>query len=149
MFRLERGDVRHGREDVREVGARALEAVAVVDLALPSFLVAVEQVQVVVKVHVASTQVTAQQSRVRLEDGRDRQRPLAGQHEAHASLPLVKVGNHRGVGVPVDILFACRRWRITRPRHTLPAQRSVPLHSGHRHGATAGTRTSPKNHATR
>jgi hypothetical protein len=42
MLSLEAGDVGHGREHVGQVGTGSFDAVAVVDLALPSFFVDIE-----------------------------------------------------------------------------------------------------------
>lgn len=50
--------------------------------------------QVVIEVHISSTQVSPQQRSVSGEDGCNRQLSVSTQHQAEASQPLVKMGNN-------------------------------------------------------
>ena len=71
MLGLVRSDVRDGGEDVCAVRRGPLNAVSVVDSALAGLVVDVKVLQVVVEVDRARTKVSAEQGRVRREDGRD------------------------------------------------------------------------------
>ena len=65
MLRLVRRDVGHGREDVRTVRGRSLDAVSVVDSAFARFLVNVKVREVVVEVDRSSAEVSTEEGRVR------------------------------------------------------------------------------------
>lgn len=49
--------------------------------------------EVVIEVHISSTQVSSQQRSVSGEDSRDGQLSVSTQHQAEAGQPLVEVGN--------------------------------------------------------
>ena len=66
---LHAGDLRHGGEDVRQVGPCPLDAVPVEDPSLARLLVAVEVLQVVVEVSVAGAEVSSKLGGVGREDG--------------------------------------------------------------------------------
>ena len=69
MGGLHPGDLRHGGEDVRQVGPCSLDAVPVEDPSLARLLVAVEVLQVVVEVSVAGAEVSSKLGGVGREDG--------------------------------------------------------------------------------
>jgi len=51
MFTLIGGYVRNGREDVGTVGGRTFDTISVVDASLSCFVIDIEVLEVVVKVH--------------------------------------------------------------------------------------------------
>ena len=51
-----------GGEDVRQVGAGSLDTISVINPSLPGLSIAVELLQVVVEVHVSSTEMSAEQT---------------------------------------------------------------------------------------
>ena len=68
MSRLHTGDLRHSGEYVRQVRARPLNAISMVDPSLSRFHVTVEILEIVVEVGVAGAEVSAQLGGMRRED---------------------------------------------------------------------------------
>lgn len=91
VLALERGNVGDGREDVTRMSRRALDAVPVVDAALPSFRVNIEPLKVVVEVNRAGAEVSAEQRGMRCEDRRNVDAALLGQWDSDASQPFMEV----------------------------------------------------------
>ena len=98
------GDLGNGGKHVRRGRGRALHAVAMVDLSIAGLFVQIELIQIVVEIDVAGAQVSAQQSGVRREDGRNAQLPHPAQHQTAAGQPFVEMSD--------DIWFGqFRSWR--------------------------------------
>jgi hypothetical protein len=109
VLRLVRSDVRHGREHVRTVCRRALDAVAVVDPTLAGFVVHIEVLEVVVEVDRARAEVPAKECRVGREDGRDIDLAFPAERDGEAGLPLVEVRDDSGLGLACGVLIVFLR----------------------------------------
>lgn len=93
MLTLICGDVGDSCEDIGGVRSSALNAVSVVDTTLSGFSIHVEELQVVVEIDGAGTQIAAEEGSVRGEDGRHVDAPLLAQGEGDTREPLVELGN--------------------------------------------------------
>jgi hypothetical protein len=93
VLRLEGGDVRDGGEDIAGVSGSSLNAVSVVDATLAGLGVDVKVLQVVVEVHGAGAEVSAEKGGVCGEDGRDINAALLAEWQGDTSKPLMKVSN--------------------------------------------------------
>ena len=91
-------------EDIRTVRSSTLNAVSVVDPALAGLRVDVEELQVVVEVHITSTKVTAKQGGVGGEDGSDVEVALANENEGYTCQPFVDLRNNGRGGVSVGVV---------------------------------------------
>lgn len=93
MLRLESGDVRYGGEDIAGMGSSSLDAVPMVDTTLASLSINVEPLQVVVEVHRTGAEISAKESGMGSEDGRDIDMALLAEWQGDASKPFVEVRN--------------------------------------------------------
>jgi hypothetical protein len=132
MFRLICRDVGHRREHVRAMCGRTFDTIAVVYATLASFMVDIKVLEVVVKIDAAGTEIATEEGSMGREHGRDVDVSFSAERDGDAGLPLVKMSDDGGV----ELL-----------RHILNDRRPIPV-SGERTGDD-GSRTSPRNHATR
>ena len=143
VLALVRGDVRDGGEDVGRVGRGALDAVPVVDAALARLAVDVEVLEVVVEVDRAGAEVSAQQGRVRREDGRDVHPARLDQGKGDGSEPLVEVSDDGSVVLVREVLSGLVS--VT----GRGCERSGEPATGPDAAREVEERTSPRNQATR
>lgn len=93
MFCLVAGNLRYGREYMRQMCGGPFDTVSMVDLSFAGFVVNWKFVQIVVKVCVASAQVSAQQCCVRRKNRCNVNPTRTQRNQSDAGLPLVKLGN--------------------------------------------------------
>ena len=105
---LVRGDVRDSGEDVSTMSGATLDAVAVVDAALASFVVDIKILEIVVKIDAARAEVAAKECGVCGEDGGDIDVAFAAKGDREACLPFVEVGDDGGGQLARDVLWAER-----------------------------------------
>ena len=105
---LVRGDVRDSGEDVSTMSGATLDAVAVVDAALASFVVDIKILEIVVKIDAARAEVAAKECGMGSEDGGDIDVAFAAKGDREACLPFVEVGDDGGGQLARDVLRAER-----------------------------------------
>lgn len=93
MLRLKGGNVGDGGEDITGVGGGSFDAVPVVNTTLASLGVDIKPLQVVVEIHGAGAEVSAEKSSVGREDGSNVNASLLGEGQGDTSQPLVEMGN--------------------------------------------------------
>jgi len=96
VFTLVSGNVRNCCENVGTVGGGTFDTISVIDATLSCFMVDVEVLQVVVKVHRASAEIAAEKCCVGGEDSCHVDVPFTAKRDSEPSLPLVEVGDNSG-----------------------------------------------------
>ena len=104
MFRFVCSDVRNSGENVCTMCSGTLNAVAVVDTALPSFVINVKVLKVVVEVNRTGTEVSTEQGSVRGKDGSDVNVPFSAERNGETSLPFVEMRDDSLVELTINIL---------------------------------------------
>lgn len=126
VLALEGGDVGNGGEDIGGVGGGPLNAVAVVDAALPRFSVHVEILKVVVEINGAGAEVAAKQGGMGGEDGGDIDAALLAEGQADTSQPLVELNNDSALLLVGDILWRVRKVSMKNLRNdTSPKNQAI------------------------
>lgn len=113
MFTLVSGNVGNGGEDIGTVGGGTFDTISMVNPSFSRFVIDVEILEVVVKVHGASAKIAPEKCCVCCEDGRDVNVPFTAKWNSEPSLPLVEVGDDSGCQLPRNILEmeVLRGWR--------------------------------------
>jgi hypothetical protein len=104
MLAFERGDVRHGCEDIGSMSSGSFNAISVVYASLAGLGVDIKVLQVVVEVDRACAQVPAEEGGVRGEDGRDIDLALFGKGKSNACEPFVELSDYSSLGFSRDEL---------------------------------------------
>lgn len=104
MFRFVCCDVRNSGENVCTMCGGTLNAVAVVDAALSSFVINVKVLEVVVEVNRASTEVSTEQGSMGGKDSCDVNVPFSAEGDGKTSLPFVEMRDDSLVELTVNIL---------------------------------------------
>lgn len=104
VLRLVGSNVRHSCEHIGTVGCRAFDAVSVVDTSFARLVIDIEVLEVVVEINAASAEIPSEKRCVGGKNGGHVNVPFSKKGNRETSLPLVEVGDHRGIGLGSDIL---------------------------------------------
>ena len=104
ILRLQGSDVRYSGEDVRTVCRCTLDAISMVYAAFSGFMVDVKILDIVIKVNIASGEVTAKESSVCREHCRDIDATFPADGDGDTCLPFVEVSDDSSIELPGDIL---------------------------------------------
>lgn len=87
------------------MGGSTLDTIPMVDAALACLMINIKAAEVVVEIHRTCTEVAAEKGGMSREDGGHVDMALAAKRDAHASEPLMEMGDDCSVALMRDKLF--------------------------------------------